>query len=646
LAPKILRAIQTETFLSTAKSPDVIAKANLIGLTDVTSDLQTRSRVVNLPPARIVGMRNFMQWIMRVSHHSGVFLSDALASCLKCPPLWLQFPLMRFKPGTLDALPHVSGYLSKHVLGSGQSRIVRLSGLFVWFALFGWIQLDASTAAAQDAESLQRGLDSIQAKDARQHVTTLASDTFEGRDAGSRGGKAASIYLSQQFRKFNLQGSVSEKTYFQEFGNECRNILGLLPGSDPKLKQEYIIVGAHYDHVGYGNDQTSYGPVGHIHNGADDNASGVSAVLEIAEAWQACGKPPRRSILFALWDSEEHGLLGSKHWVANPTCPLSAVRVAVNMDMVGRMTDVPLEITGTRTMPGLRRMLSEHNRETKLKFNFLWGVKEDSDHWSFYERKIPFIMPFSGFHDDYHRPSDDVDKINFEGIERIAHWMYGVTDELANVAELPRFRQEAFQETTPLQVQTEVAAPTPEPRLAVKLAPPDAGPGRALAEVFPQTAAAFVGLVPGDRIIRFGDEEIQPQTNLAGLILRSPSPVRVRFMRTGQQQPLRVLLPLVGKPIRFGVNWRENSGEPGTVAVNLLEAGSPSALAGLKINDRILQINGQDFKTGVELRELLMAAPSPVSLLIERGGQLKIATLEIPNDNKPTEEAKAKDVPR
>lgn len=509
-------------------------------------------------------------------------------------------------------------------------------------ALLELLNAVGTPALAQESEVFLKAVESIQARDARQHVTTLASDTFEGRNAGSRGGKASSIYLAQQFRKFNLQGCVSDKTYFQEFGNECRNILGLLPGSDPKLKHEFIVIGAHYDHVGYGNETTSNGPIGYIHNGADDNASGVSAVLEIAEAWQLTGNPPRRSVIFALWDSEEHGLLGSKHWVANPTCPLPAVRLAVNMDMVGRMTEVPLEVTGTRTLPGLRRMVSHHNRHHNLKFNFLWGVKEDSDHWSFYERKIPFIMPFSGFHDDYHRPSDDVDKINFQGIQEIARWMFRVTDELANVPELPRFRNEAFQETTALQLQKEVASPTPEPRLSVKLAAPDAGPGRLLADVFPQSAAAFVGLLPGDRIVRFGDVEVHPQTNLAGLILRSPSPVRVRYLRPGQPQPQRVLLTLIGKPIRIGLNWREDPAEPGTVAVNLLEAGSPASLAGLKVNDRILQINGDDFKTGVELRERLMAAPSPVSLLIERQGQFKSVTLEIPEDNPPTEAARAK----
>lgn len=491
--------------------------------------------------------------------------------------------------------------------------------------------LMAGTAVvAAEEEAFQLGLDSILAKDVQQHVHTLASDTFEGRNAGTRGGHAAGIYIAQHLRKSNLMSSVSATTYFQDFGNECRNILGLLPGSDPQLRKEFILIGAHYDHVGYGTSETSNGPVGFIHNGADDNASGVSTVLEIAQAWQVSGERPKRSIIFALWDSEEHGLLGSKHWLANPTCPLSALRCIVNMDMVGRLKDTGLEVTGIRTLPGLRRLLSEQNRQTNLKLNFAWTVEDNSDHWPFYERKIPFIMPFTGFHDDYHRPSDDVDKVNYAGIQHIARWMYGNSRALANAPELPRFRDAAFQENPAVQKQRETLLSAAEPRLALTLAPADAGPGRVIARVDPQTAPAFVGLQSGDRIIQFGETEIVPQTNLAGLILRSSSPVRIQVVRRGQEKPLRVQLPLVGKPVRIGINWREDSAEPGVVAINLLEVGSPAEVAGLKFNDRIMQVNGENFRTGEECRKLLLESPSPLPLLIERQGQLQTLTLEIP----------------
>ncbi|MDB5336286.1 MAG: peptidase [Planctomycetaceae bacterium] len=485
-------------------------------------------------------------------------------------------------------------------------------------------------AGAEEDDAFQLGVDSILAKDVQQHIHTLASDTFEGRNAGSRGGHAAGIYIAQQLRKSNLTSSVSATTYFQEFGNECRNILGLLPGSDPKLKNEFILIGAHYDHVGYGTAETSNGPVGFIHNGADDNASGVSTVLEIAQAWQVSGEHPRRSIIFALWDSEEHGLLGSKHWLAHPTCQLSALRCIVNMDMVGRLKDSGMEVTGIRTLPGLRRLMSEQNRQTNIKLNFSWTVEDNSDHWPFYERKIPFIMPFTGFHDDYHKPSDDVDKVNYAGIQNIARWMYGNSRALANALELPRFRDAAFQETPAVQQQREAPLPAAEPRLALTLAPADAGPGRVIARVYPQTAPAVVGLQSGDRIIKFGDTEIAPQTNLAGLILRAPSPVRIHAIRPGQEKPIRVQLPLVGKPVRIGINWREDPAEPGVVAINLLEVGSPAEVAGLKFNDRILQVNGENFKSGEECRKLLLESPSPLPILIERYGQLRTLTIDVP----------------
>ncbi|MES2793602.1 MAG: M20/M25/M40 family metallo-hydrolase, partial [Planctomycetota bacterium] len=232
-----------------------------------------------------------------------------------------------------------------------------LSARCLGLATIGWsllILLASGTGlSAQEPDAFQQGVNSIVVKDIQQHIHTLASDTFEGRNSGTRGGHAAGIYIAHQLRKANLMSSVSATTYFQDFGNECRNILGMLPGSDPKLRNEFILIGAHYDHVGYGTSETSNGPVGFIHNGADDNASGVSAVLEIAEAWFVSGERPKRTIIFALWDSEEHGLLGSKHWLANPTCMLSSLRCMINMDMVGRLKDTGVEVTGIRTLPGL-----------------------------------------------------------------------------------------------------------------------------------------------------------------------------------------------------------------------------------------------------------------------------------------------------
>jgi Zn-dependent M28 family amino/carboxypeptidase len=131
-----------------------------------------------------------------------------------------------------------------------------------------------------------------------------------------------------------LQPAGHDGAYFQLFGPGYRNILGIIPGSDPALSNQFVLISAHYDHVGYGTRRNSNGPIGYIHNGADDNASGTAAVLELVEAFQRLAIPPRRSVLFVLWDGEEKGLLGSLHWLSYPTVALENVRLMINLDMV------------------------------------------------------------------------------------------------------------------------------------------------------------------------------------------------------------------------------------------------------------------------------------------------------------------------
>ncbi|MCA9125393.1 MAG: M20/M25/M40 family metallo-hydrolase, partial [Planctomycetales bacterium] len=181
-----------------------------------------------------------------------------------------------------------------------------------------------------------------------------------------------------------------------------RNLLGLIPGGD--LQDEYVLIGAHYDHVGYGTPRNSNGPIGLIHNGADDNASGTAAVLEVIEAMANAQIQPRRSIIVALWDGEEKGLLGSEHWAEQPTIPLDQLKCVINMDMIGRLHSQQLEVSGTRSMAGLRRLVAEANYPGDLTLRFPWKVEENSDHHSFFRRSIPFLMFHTGLHDDYHRP--------------------------------------------------------------------------------------------------------------------------------------------------------------------------------------------------------------------------------------------------
>ena len=302
-------------------------------------------------------------------------------------------------------------------------------------------------AAAAEGDARAAAMLSITADEANEHVAKLADDTFEGRESGSRGGRAAGIYIVERLKSLGIKGALPKGGYYQNFG-VYSNILASIEGRDPLLNQQAIVVGAHYDHVGYGNARNSLGPTGFIHNGADDNASGVAGLLEVADAIARLPRPPKRTILFAFWDGEERGLLGSKHWVDQPTVPLAQVPIVLNADMIGRMRGNRVIVYGSRSIAGLRRLVCRQNDASDLTLDFSWELKGDSDHYTFISRNIPVLMLFTGLHEDYHRPSDDVEKINKDGMERISRLIFNVVMELAEADVLGSFRHEVQQESS------------------------------------------------------------------------------------------------------------------------------------------------------------------------------------------------------
>ncbi len=233
-------------------------------------------------------------------------------------------------------------------------------------AMFSVFVVPATLLAVETNSALAAAHASITVEELREHIDTLASDSFEGREAGRRGGRAASAYIRQALKQEGLQPAGQGGTYYQSFGPGYRNILALVSGNDPQLAREFIVVTSHYDHVGFGNRRNSNGPVGYIHNGADDNASGVATVLEVAEALQQYTPGVARSVLFIFWDAEEKGLLGSKHWLRQPTIDLHQIRLMINTDMVGRLRNDKLSLVGTRSMAGLRTAWSRANLDDKL----------------------------------------------------------------------------------------------------------------------------------------------------------------------------------------------------------------------------------------------------------------------------------------
>ncbi|MCA8922342.1 MAG: M20/M25/M40 family metallo-hydrolase, partial [Planctomycetes bacterium] len=199
-----------------------------------------------------------------------------------------------------------------------------------------------------------------------------------------------------------------------------RNVIARLPGTDPALQHEVLVIGAHYDHVGFGHSGGSLGgrdSMGQIHNGADDNASGTAALLELAQALTL--NPLRRTVVFVAFSGEELGLIGSKAFVANPPFARERIVGMLNLDMVGRLRDQKLEVGGVGTSPGFQQLVSASLEAEGLKGAFTKSGMGPSDHASFYAAKIPVLFFFTGLHDDYHRPSDDAGKLNAKGAERV-----------------------------------------------------------------------------------------------------------------------------------------------------------------------------------------------------------------------------------
>ena len=491
-------------------------------------------------------------------------------------------------------------------------------------------QSDASERSA----ALEAAVASITDAELRDHAGLLADDTLEGRAAGTRGGLAAARYLETKMKEAGLRPGGDAGSFIQRFGSNYQNIIGVLPGSDPKLRDEYIVLGAHFDHVGYGNRGNSNGPIGYIHNGADDNASGVAVMLEVMDAFRRTGWQPRRSIVFAFWDGEEINLLGSRHWVQRPTVPREHVRLAINADMVGRLTNNRLEIAGSRTAAGLRRLLSSNELPDDLKLDFTWEFKENSDHWPFYEAGIPSLLIHTGLHGDYHRPSDDIEKLNIAGMRLTSAYLVDALFRLADVDALPAFRSACRMEGVYTRTQREAPLAAATPRLGLKWnwtpaaedANDQAGSMRVV-EVGPGKAAERAGINVGDVIVSVDGAPNVVEELLPAAVLRAPETISLQVVRAGEEHPQTINVKLDGEPTQLGLSWRPDSGTPGAVFITRVVPFSPAARAGIKVHDRIYAVEGEPFADHDALlsrvREQLEKGAESLTFEVETAGRIR-----------------------
>jgi len=339
-------------------------------------------------------------------------------------------------------------------------------------------------------------------------IDFLASDQLEGRETGSEGAVQAAKFLAKRFKEIGLEPKGTDG-YFQEFSFSprknphaapsddslkitARNVIGFI---DNKARNT-IILGAHFDHLGYGDENSLYKGDSSIHNGADDNASGVAAMLLLAE--ELLERNINNNYLFIGFSGEEKGLFGSNYYSKNATIDLEKVNYMINMDMVGRLNEEnALAINGTGTSPSWNEIVDDIGIDTLKLITSESGIGP-SDHTSFYLKDIPVLHFFTGQHEDYHKPSDDTDKINYEGIYVVTAYIDSLITRLDENEKL------TFTKTKDESKDT--------PRFTVTLGVvPDYmfdGNGMRIDGVSEDKPAMKAGLLAGDIVVQLGEIEV------------------------------------------------------------------------------------------------------------------------------------------
>ena len=343
----------------------------------------------------------------------------------------------------------------------------------------------------------------------KRDLTFLAANDLEGRAIGTIGEQKAAEYLAQEFEKLGLK-PMGTNGFFQEFtvskpsnpheeavigtegaGITGRNVIGYLD----KKAEKTIVIGAHFDHLGMGGQGSLHRGDSAIHNGADDNASGTAALLALAKIFQS--ESLKSNILFIAFSGEENGLWGSNYFVKNSTLDLKLVNYMINMDMVGRLNpEKSLAIHGVGTSPSFPSVLDPINTDSLKLVPSESGVGP-SDHTSFYLQDLPVLHFFTGQHEDYHKPSDDSDKINYEGLVQVVRYISRLVVALDSEPKL------AF---------TKTKDSSDSPRFTVSMGVvPDYlydGKGMRVDGVSEGKPAQAAGLLKGDVVIQLGDSTV------------------------------------------------------------------------------------------------------------------------------------------
>jgi hypothetical protein len=417
--------------------------------------------------------------------------------------------------------------------------------------------------------TVERGAGSVrpEAERIRRDIAHLADDRLDGRGTGTAGNDSAASWLARRHQALGLRAIVPDSgsacsgagrtpctTFLQRFtargaelahagkpaGVPTQNVVALVPGRDRSLAGEYVVIGGHFDHLGR-SPANALDQGDAVRNGADDNASGTAVVLELGRIFAA--HPARRPIVLAHFSGEELGLLGSQWFVEHSPVPLDDIVAMVNFDMVGRLRNDRLIVYGVATARELPAIVDSANAEPKLRITAQGDGFGPSDHASFYAKGIPVLHFFTDLHDDYHRATDDVEKIDVAGTARVAAVAERVVRAIADrPARLTPIRAAAAPAVAPTRGSNVYLGTIPD------MAASDA-PGLRLTGVRAGSPADKGGLAAGDVIVRFAGREVKDlYTYSDALYAHEPGDeVEVVYLRGTERRTTRVTLGTRGQ---------------------------------------------------------------------------------------------------
>jgi hypothetical protein len=416
---------------------------------------------------------------------------------------------------------------------------------------------------------------------------------------------------SQALSSWKVSGEVKTKQ-----GIDARNIIGVLEGAGP-LADQTIVVGAHYDHLGFGGSGSLArlrNPA--IHHGADDNGSGSTAVLELARRFAGMKNRQGRRLVFMCFSGEELGLHCSAYYCDHPVFPLEDTAAMFNLDMVGRLSidkesnKEKVLVQGVGTAKTFNDLVDSSNKKYDFKLVKTQTGFGPSDHSSFYGKKVPVLFYWTGDHDDYHRPSDTADRINYAGMAKIVNMSQEIIDTLATVKDRPEY----------VRVKDN-SSRGGGPRIGISFKE-ESKDGAVIENVIPHSPADDAGLKPDDRIVQIGDDK--PVKNVEGFMsqireFKAGDEVKLGVVRG--DQTIKVKVVPVQLPV-FGLRPDYNDDKEGMLLSGVVEGGAAEK-AGLKAGDRIIELNGQSVKDLQGYMDSLytMRPGKPAEIVVMRDGK-------------------------